>query len=316
MKFLLLIAVVVVLLAGGGAWWFANDRARTIVDDRLDEMVASGSYERAQYETLRVGINGDIAMTNLNLVQGPLDVTLRDITITNLDYANEFPRHMDVSVNGLQVALGDAATDAEGLALSTMLQQFGTTEEIPLELDYSYTYAPDNAYQMDSTMRLAVAEFFTLDASSVTRNIQMETLDQLNDADPLVAQQQLAALMQAAEFPSMTMTLRDQGFLEDVLATTAQQNGVSPEDFRTLLVSQIQNFYLFLPANAQAFAMAAGAEMAEFLEGGKTITISVAPEYGGNLQRLQQEVMGAALTGDYGKVSELLHLEIETTAAP
>ena len=47
-------------------------------------------------------------------------------------------------------------------------------------------------------MRLAVPEFFTLDASSTTRNIEMRTFDQLNNADPLIAQQQLMALMQAA----------------------------------------------------------------------------------------------------------------------
>lgn len=314
MKTFLLIAVPVVLVAGGaGVYWYANDRARNVVDERLADMVASGAYEKAEYETLRVGVDGGINMTNLNLVQGPLDITLRDITITNLDYANEFPRHMDVAIKGMHFAPGDmSADDAAAQALGGMLQQFGAAEEIPLELDYSYTYDPDNAYQMDSTMRLAVPEFFTLDASSVTRNIEIETLDQLNNADPLVAQQQLSALMQAAEFPSMSMTLQDQGFVEDMIAATAQQNGVSPDDFRTLMISQIQNFYLFLPANAQAFAMAAGAEMAEFLEGGKTLRVSVAPEYGGNLQRLQEEVMGAALTGDYGKVSEVLHLEIVT----
>ena len=72
------------------------------------------------------------------------------------------------------------------------------------------------------------------------------------------------------------------------------------------------NFYLFLPSTGQNFARTAGAEMAEFLEGGKTIRMSLAPEYGGNVQALQQEVMGAVLTGDYDKVSELLHAEIVT----
>jgi hypothetical protein len=87
---------------------------------------------------------------------------------------------------------------------------------------------------------------------------------------------------------------------------------VSPEEYRTLLVSQAQNFYLFLPTTGQNFAKLAGAEMAEFLEGGKTISVSLAPEYGGNLQRLQADVMGAVFTGDYDKISELLHAEIIT----
>jgi hypothetical protein len=187
-----------------------------------------------------------------------------------------------------------------------------TGEDIPLELDYTHRYDPANAHQLDSTMKLTVPEYFTLDASSVTRGIEMETLEQLNNPDPLIAQEQMTALMQVAEFPSMHMTLQDSGLVDDMLALSAQQLGVSPEDYRTLMVSQAQNFYLFLPPGAQAFAMAAGAEMAEFLQGGKTLSVSLAPEYGGNVQRLQAEVMGAVFTGDYGKVSELLHLEVTT----
>lgn len=312
MKKILVTILLLAVAAGGGAYWFVNDRARTLVDARMEEMVASGSYYSARYESLRVGLTGDISMTNLNIVQGPLDYTLQDITVTNLDYANESPRHFDLSVSGLRLAPLAAADDPGLAALGSMLQDLSTGESVPLQLDYSHRYNPDNAHQIDSLMRLAVPEFFTLDASSTTRNIQMEMLDGLNDADPLVAQQQLMALMQAAEVPSMQVTLQDHGFVEGMLTTSAAENGVAPEDFRRLLISQAQNFYLFLPPNAQAFAMAAGAEMAEFLEGGKTLSVSVAPEYGGSLQRLQQEVMGAALTGDYGKISELLHLEIIT----
>jgi hypothetical protein len=297
--------------AGAGAYWYINDRAKDLVDARIDEMVASGRYDSAEYETLNVAVNGDITMTNLKVVQGPLDVTLRNITITNLDYTNRFPRHFDLSVDGLRAAYV-ANNNPEANVLTELLGQSASDADIPLELDYTHRYDPDNAHQLDSTMKLSVPEYFTLDASSVTRGIEMETLEQLNNPDPAIAQEQLLALMQVAEFPSAKMNLQDSGLVEDMLAKSAQQLGVSPADYRTLLISQAQNFYLFLPPTAQTFAMAAGAEMAEFLEGGKTLSVSLAPEYGGSLQRLQQEVMGAVFTGDYNKVSELLHLEIIT----
>jgi hypothetical protein len=312
-KLLIAVSAIVVVgaVAGAGAYWYVNDRAKDLVDARIDEMVASGSYDSADYETLSVAVNGDITMTNLNLVQGPLDVTLRNITITNLDYTNRFPRHFDLSVDGMRLSPVDNPTQ-DANALAAMLGQFGTAEDIPLELDYSHRYDPANAHQLDSTMKLTIPDYFTLDASSVTRGIEMETLEQLNNPDPAIAQQQLTALMQVAEFPSAKMILQDNGLVEDMLAKSAEQLGVSPADYRTLLVSQAQNFYLFLPPTAQSFAMAAGAEMAEFLEGGKTISVALAPEYGGSLQRLQAEVMGAVFTGDYNKVAELLHVEIIT----
>lgn len=309
-----LMATPVVLVAiAGGTYWYVNDRARDFVDMRLDDMVAAGTYDSAEYAELHIGPNGDINMQDLDVVQGPLHYTLQDITVTNVDYTNEFPRHFDLRVNGVRIELPDPNSPDPGTAaLGEMLQDMGASGDIPLQLHYNHRYDPDNAHQTDSLIQISVPAYFTLDASSVTRNIQMQELGALNDPDPQIAQQQLLALMQVAEFPSLQMTLQDHGLVDSMLATSAQQNGVSPEDFRRLLVSQLQNLYLFLPPTAQTFAMAAGAEMAEFLEGGKTLSVSMAPEYGGSLQRLQAEVMGAVFTGDYGKVSELLHLEINT----
>ena len=129
-------------------------------------------------------------------------------------------------------------------------------------------------------------------------------------AVPAQAQAQWLELLASADIPSLQMALLDEGFLDAMIATAAEQNGVAPEDFRTLLVSQVQNFYLFLPQTAQGLAMSAGAEIAKFLEGGKTLSLSIAPEYGGNIKQLQEEIMGAVFTGDYNKVSEVLHLEI------
>lgn len=311
----ILIAVAVLAIAGlgsaAGAYLYINDRAQDLVDTRIDEMVANGSYDSAEYESLNVAVNGDITLTNFNVVQGPLDVTLNNITISNLDYANRFPRHFDLSVDGMRVAPVDT-TAPETTALAAVLEQFGSAQDIPLELDYSHRYDPENAHQLDSTLMLNVPEYFTLDASSVTRGIEMEALEQLNNPDQVIAQEQLMAMMQVAELPSARMLLQDHGLVEDMLAKSAVQLGVAPEEYRRLIVSQAQNFYLFLPSTAQAVAMAAGAEIAEFLEGGKAISVSLAPEYNGNLQRLQAEVMGAVFTGDFNKVSELLHLEIVT----
>jgi hypothetical protein len=76
--------------------------------------------------------------------------------------------------------------------------------------------------------------------------------------------------------------------------------------------SQARDMYMFLPQNAQGFAMATGIQLAAFLDGGKTLSIGLAPEYNGNFQQLQQEITGAAFTGDFGRIAELLHLEILT----
>lgn len=312
LKKILIALLLLVITGAGGTYWYANDRARSIVDERLDALVTSGGYDEATYEDLHVQINGDIAMTNLHVVQGPLEYTLASVTISNFDYTNAFPRHMDVTINGLQLAVDPNSPDPRIAAMSNMLDRLGAGPAIPLYVNYSLRYDPDNAHQTDSTMRVAVTDSFTLDVNSITRNLQMQALNGLNnpDLDPAQAQAQLMELLATTEIPSMHMRLLDEGFLDELIKRSAEQNGVNPEDFRTLLVSQAQNFYLFLPQNAQGLAMSAGAEIARFLEGGKTLSVSIAPEYGGNIKRLQEEIMGAVFTGDYNQVSEVLHLEI------
>lgn len=304
--------VLLVIAGAGGAYWYVNDRARSVVEERLDAMISDGGYDVAEYETLHVQLNGDIAMTNLHVVQGPLEYTLENITISNLDYGNEFPRHMDVTVNGLQLAVDASSPDPQVAAMSSMLEMMGAGTVIPLQVNYSLRYDPDNTHQTDSTMRVAVPDAFTLDVNSITRNLQMQAFNNLNNPniDPVQAQAQLMELLATAEIPSLQLALLDEGFLDVMIAAAAEQNGVAPEEFRTLLVSQAQNFYLFLPQNAQGLAMSAGAEIAKFLEGGKTLSVSIAPEYGGNIKQLQEQIMGAVFTGDYNQVSEVLHLEI------
>ncbi len=307
----ILIAVPVVLLAGaGGALWFANAQAKGVVDERLAAMVASGGYDKAEYEDLAISWNGRIAMQNLTLAQGPLEYTLQDITITDYDFENEYPRHMDLTVTGLKVVVNDSAAAPEAAAFAATLREFGFDEDVPMLLNYKLLYDPDNAHQTDSVVHMTVTDSFVLDATSVSRGVPMQAYGNLSNADPAVAQQQMMALLADAAFPYAQMSLQDRGLVDSMIAAAATQNGVAPADFLNLLVSQARNMYLFLPPTAQNLAMATGNEVAEFLEGGKTLTVAITPEYGGRVGQLQVDIMGAALTGDYDKISELLHLEI------
>ncbi len=311
-KILIALPVLVIALTGG-AWWFINDRARSMVDELLDAMVASGGYESLDYEELQIHLNGDVTMKNLNIVQPPIGYTLQNITVSNFDYTSEFPRTVDVTINGLRLPPLDPATaDPQLTAVMSLLGPMTQGATIPLAIKYSLRYDPDNAHQTDSTVRVTVPDSFTFDFNGITRNLPMSTWQTMNtlDPDPVQAQAQLLALLADMEIPSMDFSLQDQGFLDLLLTQAAEQNGAPPEDFRNLLVSQARNFYLFLPQETQGIGMTTGIELAAFLEGGKTLSVSITPEYGGNFQRLQEELMGAVFSGNYVQAVELLHLEI------
>jgi hypothetical protein len=77
-------------------------------------------------------------------------------------------------------------------------------------------------------------------------------------------------------------------------------------------LAQLQTMVLFSPQQLQPLAQRLLTSLAQFLEGEKTLKVSIAPEYGGNIQQLQGEILGAFYIGNFARIEELLNLEIET----
>jgi hypothetical protein len=307
-----LIALPLLVGAGAGAiYWYVNQQARQQIDQRMQEAVASGAYDALEYETMQVHLNGDVTMTNLRIAAGSADYTLREIHVSNMDYAHEIPWQMDVVVNGLAFA-DSGSSDPRQAALIAFMRKLAPGDTIPLQVQYSHRYDPANDHQTDSSMRMSVPDAFTLDFASITRKLPLAAAAGGNSAvtDPAFAQNQLLAQYPDAEIPSVNINLQDQGIVDALILEAAANNRVPPEEFRNLLVSQARNLYLFTPQNMQGLVMSTGIELARFLEGGKTLSVSMTPEYGGKVRQLQEEIMGAVFTGNFGLVAELLHVEI------
>ncbi len=299
------------LFAGAGAsYFYINNRAQAAVDKQFERMVASGSYDKIDYEDFQVDLFGNINMTNLRLAKAGQEVMLKDISVTNMDYQNEIPHTIAVKVSGLNFPNGLPAMGDD--PMSHYLQSLVVANELPLEMQYSYEYAPDNAYQVDSNMSVKLPNAFTLDASGTMRNVPLESfMDTSNvDPDPAAAQLQMMQKLSNMEIPVASWQLKDEGIVDALIAANAEETGQTAEAVREGMMSQVRDMYLFLPQTAQGFGMTTGIQLAAFLEGGKTLSVAVAPEYNGNFQQLQQEITGAAFTGNFTRIAELLHLEI------
>lgn len=88
--------------------------------------------------------------------------------------------------------------------------------------------------------------------------------------------------------------------------------GISGEQYRQQFLAQLQAAALFVPQQLQALALETLGKVAQFLEGGRTLRVSISPEYDGNYQQVQEEVMGAIFIGNFERVVEVLNLEVET----
>lgn len=301
-----------VLALGAGIWFYADYRLRNEVDIRLQSAVDSGSYDALYYDDLSFALNGDVTLTNLHVEQLGFDYMLEQVVVSNMDYGNEIPRQVDVTIKGLQFPGGlPDLSNTENASLGLLLSRIAQNDTIPLEIGYKHRYDPDNAFQLNTDVFLLIPSLMQMNMSSTMRNLPLENLSAYNDAnmDPAQLQAQLMPLMNQAEFPSFHLQLEDQGLVQAMVDIGAADFSTPPEDYRNMLVSQAKNAYLFLPQSTHALVMNAGNQLAAFLEGGRTLSLKLQPEFNGSIQKLQPQIMGAVLTGDVNSVAELLNLE-------
>lgn len=302
---------------GAGGWLWLDYTIRSEVDTRLQAAVDSGRYEALSYEDLHFNLKREITLEGFLVRQAGAEYMLDEVQLRNIDLQNEFPHHIDVSIRGLSFPNGlpQPAPDENPAVRQWLERLAGNGEAIPLQVDYSHQYDPENAWQLDSQSDVDIPGMLQLGMNSRLRNLSMETLAELEQqmlADPEQAQAMLLPVFNDAEFQSLALELTDSGFVQAMMEIGAADLQSTPEDYRTLLVSQARNAYLFMPATAQAFAREVGDELAVFLEGNRTLSLRLNPEFDGHVERLAPEIMAAAFTGDIGRVVQLLNLEVQT----
>lgn len=311
------LGIAVVATAAGG-WFWMDYSIRKAVDDYLQAAVDSGRYDALSYEELHFNFKRDITLENFLVREDDLEYLLEEVQLRNLDLDNEFPHHIDVSIRGLRFPNGLPEPDDDGDAdsLQPWLERIASGgERIPLQIDYSHRYDPDNAWQFDTQTRADLPGMLRLDLNSRMNNLSFETLQQLEQEmqnDPEAAQSRMLPVLSNIRFQSVELELADSGVVQAMMEIGAGELQAQPEDYRALLVSQARNAYLFLPAAAQDLARGMGEELATFLEGNRTLNLRVNPQFDGHVERLTPEVMAAAFTGDIGRIAELLNLELKT----
>lgn len=301
------------LVAGGAGWYYLDYRVRSEIDLRLQAAVDNGSYEALYYEDMSLALNGSVSISRLHVKKAGVEYILEQVAASNLDYENDIPRQIDIHISGISFPAGlPDFSDSDSATMGQLIQRGVQGDTIPLQLAYSHHYDPENAYQLDSSIEVNIPRLLDLNFDSRMRNVSIESITNLqaDPNDPLALQMELMQLMSKAEFASLLLSVKDDGLVQAYMEIAAADFATRPEDYRSMLVSQVRNLYLLLPQNAQGLAMNAGIQVAAFLEGGKTLTLKLQPQFDGSLEKLQPQIMGAALTGDYARIVDLLKLEL------
>lgn len=312
MKRKLLVALSGAALITAGLYGITLWLAHRMVDNQLEALVESGAYEQVDYASLWLLPTGSLRMSALHLEQAGNKLVINDIAISDIDFFHQTPWHMTLSATGLHFP--DGLPDLSGTGnrvMETVLKEFSADNTLPLQLQYSYNYNPGNSEQIVYNTSLVLPDWFKLVVNTETRNLPLNSLQVMRETqDPAAATLLQQRALAAASLPHAELRLTDQGFVTRLVDMTAQRMGTPAPNLREQLKSQMQNYYLFLPASVQGTAMQVGNELAAFVDGGKTLALTIKPAYDGKLDLLQPEVMGLVLTGNFDRAVELLHLQI------
>src|SRR5690606_21906322 len=190
-------------------------------------------------------------------------------------------------------------------ALYDYLDSLREGETLPLAIDYRYRYNPNDGYLLESDMGFSLENAASGRFSSTMRNVPLEQLF-AGDMDPALAQMRLLSTLAAARIPTAEASITDHGFVQAMVEINARESSIQPVEFRARLQRQAENLHLFAPAALEPFARDAGAQLSRFLEGGRTLELSLRPAHDGDMQLLQTEIFASFLGQDYARILELL----------
>jgi hypothetical protein len=296
-----------------GMYFYANQQTENQIDLYIERAIASGAYKDIQYESADFGVDASILINGLSVTDAmDIQYTIDELEISEMDFFNEFPRSINLSARGFSLPMGFPVLDNSMLSpeLQNFLAVIDGTESVPATIDYNHQYDPDNSNLFNSVMSIGLPDAFNLSMNSTTRNISYEELNQITD--PMLAETAVMAAMMNAEIPELGFSFSDFGIVETLMENQAVQQGKSVDLVRQELISMTQSLFLFAPADLQATVIDLGNELSSFMEGDKTFSFALRPDFSGSVQQLQVPIMSAFIAGEYGQIVDLLNIEFST----
>ena len=175
---------------------------------------------------------------------------------------------------------------------------------------YGYDYSPDNKHYMENDFSIELPGSFLLTASSEIENISLLQLDSVG-LGPGTSATQYSSSLQDSRILGAEITVQDMGLVPAILAAQGEAVDLDPSEYRQQLMQQMQALAVFAPQQFQFVAKDLVLRIGKLLEGGKTLRVSVSPEFEGNVQELQSEIMDAFYTANFERIYEVLNPKIE-----
>ncbi|MER2492496.1 hypothetical protein [Catenovulum sediminis] len=294
----------------------ANEYAKTQLDSYLAKLKTQGVISQANYQTIDVSLFGSVELTNLALHSAdlPESITLQKVTISDFDVQHDIPHSMKVRLEGvkLPINLQDEKFNHSGV-FAEYVSNLGYTDQLPLTAEVQYQYDAQNAHTYTSSLDIGLTQLGNYHISATTKNIPLNVLMELT-ANKTPNQAQIASVLQTAALPNLAISFKDEGAVSTYINISAKETGMAQQKVKArvneVLAMQAD---MLLPPQLDAFKVQLLAEIESFMDGNKTLKVSINPEHQGEVNKLQPEVIAALMKQDFANIIKLLKLEIKAS---
>ncbi len=194
----------------------------------------------------------------------PAEVTIEKMVIRDIDEKSDVPKVFDASIQGLVVDLNQP----EQLEMANFLKDAGYSAELKFDIDTKYRYNPTKREMSLETFKVSADQVGDLSVTMKLGNVDIKDLEA----------QQVAPTNLDTIFHGLEITYRDKSFAEKLLASMAAEEGISVDELKTQMTTNLTQASQFFVSADNELANNAVNEVVAFIENPKGFSISVKPE--------------------------------------
>ncbi len=250
----------------------AEAKVYTLISE-IEEDNLAVEYKDISYKPLGQDVHvKDITITSKD---DPAEITIDQVIIREIDEKSDMPTVFDASVQGLVVDL----KQPEQLEMAEFLQDVGYDSELKFDIDTKYRYNPTKREMSIDTFTVSADQVGDLNINMKLGNVDLEDIE---------AKSMSPDAMDTV-FHGFEITYQDNSFAEKFLAAMAAEEGVTVDQLKAQMTTQLTQASQFFLSADNGVATDAVNEVAAFIENPKGFSISMQPEQPLELMSLVSE---------------------------
>ncbi|MEA5464908.1 hypothetical protein [Leptothoe sp. PORK10 BA2] len=251
-----------------GLYFGANLYGTKVAEAKVNKLINSMEEDNLAVEYKDISYKAlaqDVHVENVTIKSkdDPGEMTIEKVIIREIDEKSDVPKAFDASIQGLVVDLNQP----EQLEMANFLKQAGYDSELKFDIDTKYRYDQAKREMSVDTFKVSADQVGDLSINMKLGNVDVEDFESQKTSPPV-----------DTIFHGFEITYRDNSFADKLFAAMAAEKGVTVDELKAQMTSQLTGASQFLVSSDNQVATDAVNEVVAFIENPEGFSVSMKPE--------------------------------------